>query len=310
MVTFASTHHGYGNMWRSFDYGRPHFTRDQVIAALDQIIDGAIAHKAVYQQIEQATGVPWWWIIPVHERESSLNFTTHLHNGDPLTGYTHHVPAGRPQVGHGPPFTFAESTADALKMRGLQNIKTWTVERALFEWEAYNGEIYFSRDINSPYVWSWSNRYQGGKVLVDHGPIVNIYDPQCGCAVLLKRMVERKLITVSTEQETPTVTTQLPATLFPKGLDLAAIEHTFEAINPFLPILNGFFPAASPIVLFLETLLKTGASIQQGQNITAVLPNALRALASQIEAMAGAPAPVVAAGQIASAPGVNQNAIG
>jgi lysozyme family protein len=297
VVTFANTHRGYGNMFRSLDYERPGSSRDQVVRAIDHIIDTALPSWSRYEQVHQKIGVPPEWVFVAHNRESSLNFAKHLHNGDLLTGYTHHVPAGRPQVGHGPPFTWLESAIDALRMKGLQNISPWTIERMLYECERYNGFGYWNR-LNSPYVWSWSNKYKGGKIIVDHGPIEPVYDEQCGCAVLFKRLAERRIITLTEEQA---VVANAVNIQLPKAIDLAAIEHTFEMINPFLPMLSGFVPAAGPIVLFLETALKAGAAVQQGEQILTVLPATLRALADQLEAMAPAP-------HAPAALGANQNA--
>ena len=39
--------------------------------------------QARYDQVANATGVPWYVIGIIHEMEGGLNFTTHLHNGDP-----------------------------------------------------------------------------------------------------------------------------------------------------------------------------------------------------------------------------------
>ena len=49
-----------------------------------------------YEKVGGPLGIPWWFIACVHMLESSFNFTTHLHNGDPLSSRTFRVPAGRP----------------------------------------------------------------------------------------------------------------------------------------------------------------------------------------------------------------------
>src|SRR6516165_10228292 len=51
-----------------------------------------IANRARYAVVEAATGVPWFMIGPIHARESDMDFSTHLHNGDSLKARTHHVP--------------------------------------------------------------------------------------------------------------------------------------------------------------------------------------------------------------------------
>ena len=75
--------------------------------------------KPRYDQVANATGVPWYVIGIIHEMEGGLNFTTHLHNGDPLTRRTVQVPAGRPPTGM-PPFQWEESAIDALDAGGLR----------------------------------------------------------------------------------------------------------------------------------------------------------------------------------------------
>ena len=99
-----------------------------------------IANRARYAVVEAATGVPWFMIGPIHARESDMDFSTHLHNGDSLKARTHHVPAGRPTRGN-PPFPWDASAIDALTMapHELQKVKAWSVERILYESEKYNG---------------------------------------------------------------------------------------------------------------------------------------------------------------------------
>lgn len=278
MPTFESTRRGYGNLWRSIDYGKPGLSKDQIVAQIDAVIGRGLANRSRYETIMNLTGVPWAFVLALHNRESSLNLSTHLHNGDSLSDYTTHVPAGRPQVGHPPPFTWVESAVDALKMRALDKVERWSIERMLYEAEAYNGWAYFGH-LASPYVWAFSSHYAGGKILRDHGPIENVYDPQLGVAILLYRMQERELITLTQE------TTPMPTTPAVPTIDLAAIDHTFDTIKPFLPILGNFIPAAVPIVTLLEDLLHAAAAIQKGGNLYEVIPTALRAIADQVEAL-------------------------
>ncbi|MBO9153820.1 hypothetical protein ACFOTA_16490 [Chitinophaga sp. GCM10012297] len=139
--------------------------------------------------------IPWFFIACVHYLECSFNFNKHLHNGDPLTGYTVQVPSGRPKVGHPPPFTFEESAVDALRFMNFDKVRQWILPLILRKLEAYNGFGYFKyKKINTPYLWSFSNHYTKGKYVKD-----GKYDPeavsqQMGAAVVLKRMEERGLI--------------------------------------------------------------------------------------------------------------------
>lgn len=144
--------------------------------------------EAAYRQVEAETGVPWVVIGLLHGLEGGFDFTRHLHNGDPLTARTRRVPAGRPAHG-APPFTWRESAADALCGRGLQRVGAWTLSRTLYEIERFNGFGYRYRRAPSPYLWSFSDRYRGGKFVRD-----GVFEPdavsrQAGAATVLKAMI-------------------------------------------------------------------------------------------------------------------------
>src|ERR1043166_3394816 len=74
--------------------------------AVNTIRDKIVANRQRYEHVEQATRVPWYVVGMIHSLEGSLNFKTHLHNGDPLTAKTVHVPKGRPPGT--PPFKWEE----------------------------------------------------------------------------------------------------------------------------------------------------------------------------------------------------------
>ena len=170
---------GYANLWRTM------VVKPEYKAVSEAISERLFSHKKRYDIVASATGVPWWWIAIVHQLESSGNFSTHLHNGDPLTARTRQVPKGRPKDGN-PPFSWEASAADALALKGLigKPKAWWTIPRALFEFERYNGFGYFGK-IASPYVWSFSTHYDKGKITRDHGPIEPVVSKQCGAATLL-----------------------------------------------------------------------------------------------------------------------------
>lgn len=141
--------------------------------------------------------IPWYFIACVHYRECGFSFKRHLHNGDPLTGYTTHVPANRPQVGHPPPFTFEESAVDALKLLHFDKIAGWTLPVMLRKLEAYNGFGYSGlHKIPSPYLWGYSNHYTKGLYVSDGKFDAEAIGKQMGTAVLLKRMEQRGLISI------------------------------------------------------------------------------------------------------------------
>jgi lysozyme family protein len=147
-----------------------------------------LQNKPRYDQVNAATGAPWWFVGIVHALEASFSFQGHLHNGDPLTARTVNVPAGRPPRWN-PPNDWLSSAVDAITFEGFAGQTDWTLARTLYRFEGYNGYAYHSKGINSPYLWSFSNQYTKGKFVRDH-----VYDPdavsaQCGAAVMLKALV-------------------------------------------------------------------------------------------------------------------------
>lgn len=136
----------------------------------------------------------WVFVAVIHNRESGMDFTTHLGQGDPLDRPTTHVPAGRgPFSG---PDAFERGAVDALvdcaPYAAIRN-KDWSISGMLTYLERYNGLKYANAGRPSPYLWSGTTVYDpptgpGGKVVVDHGPIENVVDKQLGVAGLLKRL--------------------------------------------------------------------------------------------------------------------------
>ncbi|NPA93797.1 MAG: hypothetical protein GXO58_00025 [Thermodesulfobacteria bacterium] len=159
---------------------------------IDKRVDEILANKERYESVGKELGIPWYVIGVIHSLESDLDFSRHLHNGDPLTARTVHVPAGRPPYGN-PPFTWEQSAIDALKLQGLHKVKDWSLPRTLYELERYNGWGYrlYHPHVLSPYLWGCSNHYKSGKYLADGRWSDTAKSKQCGAAVLLHRLEER-----------------------------------------------------------------------------------------------------------------------
>lgn len=150
------------------------------------------ANRARYEKVVKPFRcMPWWVVGILHSMECGLNFKQHLHNGDPLTGRTVQVPAGRPKWGE-PPFEWERSALDALEMKGLDDLTDWSAGTALVVFENYNGLGYRRKGVPSPYLWSFTDQYVKGKYTSD-----GHYDPQavskqCGCAALMKVLLEKE----------------------------------------------------------------------------------------------------------------------
>jgi len=153
-----------------------------------------VASKARYQGVAGQLGqVPWYLVGVIHSLESSLDFATHLHNGDPLTRRTGHVPAGRPRHkprGGGTRYTWEESAIDALKMKDFHVMQDWPLARVLFRLEGYNGFGYRSRGVPTAYLWSGTQIYDRGKFVADGVWDANAVSQQVGAATLLKVLEE------------------------------------------------------------------------------------------------------------------------
>jgi len=155
--------------------------------------------KGRYQLISTATGVPWWVIAVIHEREASQNFSKQLGQGDPLNAVSRHVPRGRgPFLNHpnDPPGqdAFYRGAVDA-----LQNCppfaarwKDWTPGGTLVLLVLYNGTGYddYHHEV-SPYDFGATDQEQRGKYTSDgpQGYDPSVWDTQVGCAAMLKAMM-------------------------------------------------------------------------------------------------------------------------
>jgi lysozyme family protein len=68
-------------------------------AEIDGYVTTIVANRDRYEIVGSPLGVPWYFIGVIHTLECGLSFNRHLHNGDPLTARTVHIPRGRPKTG-------------------------------------------------------------------------------------------------------------------------------------------------------------------------------------------------------------------
>lgn len=207
--------------------------------SVEALVTRIEAQRARYEAVGGALDVPWHIVGVIHAMEGSLDFRTHLHNGDPLTARTRQVPAGRPPGE--PPFTWEESASDALQLERLDAWRDWSLPGTLYKLEAYNGFGYRLRypHVLTPYLWSFSNHYTSGKFVADGRFSATAVSKQCGAAVLLRRMAERRLIDAAEAMpaaETPTRTRAAPLLRYapnvvnPYGAKLQAFLNTLPNI--------------------------------------------------------------------------------
>ena len=189
------------------------------------IAKSLVGSKARYQAVEEKTGVPWFVIAVIHERESSQNWGRSLAQGDPWHKVSTHVPKGRG------PFTSWEAAAiDALVSCApyAARNRDWSAGGALTLLESYNGLGYYRKGIPSPYLWSGTDQYRAGKYVAD-----GVFDPrhvdkQPGCATLIRAMMAiDPTITFTGVKITPIVTPTQP-TPKPKPAPLSWWQSIFN----------------------------------------------------------------------------------
>ncbi|UPT93883.1 hypothetical protein J4G48_0031730 [Bradyrhizobium barranii subsp. apii] len=147
---------------------------------------GALA-KSRYEAVAARTGVPWYVIAVIHQRECSQSWRGSLAQGDPWDRKSVHVPAGR-----GPFASWEDCAVDALvncAPYAARN-KDWSVGGTLTLLEQYNGLGYASRGRPSPYLWSGTDQYVSGKYVRDGVYDPNAVDKQLGCVGLILAMMQ------------------------------------------------------------------------------------------------------------------------
>jgi len=154
--------------------------------SFDSTAQRLLAAKSRYQAVEAKTGVPWFIIAVIHQRESSQNWNASLAQGDPWNRVSTHVPKGR-----GPFRSWEEAAIDALvncAPYAARN-KDWSVGGTLLLLEQYNGLGYAAKGVPSPYLWAGTDQYVSGKYVRDGVYDTTAVDKQLGCAGLIKALM-------------------------------------------------------------------------------------------------------------------------
>lgn len=154
-------------------------------ASFDSVARRLLTGKPRYLAVSADTGVPWYVIAVIHEREASQSWSANIAQGDPWNRISVHVPKGR-----GPFPSWEKAAYDALvkcaPYAGLW--KDWSQGGTLALLEQYNGLGYFNKGLPSPYIWAGTDQYAKGKYVADGVFDPNYVDQQLGCAGLLLSM--------------------------------------------------------------------------------------------------------------------------
>jgi len=142
----------------------------------------AIAHKF-------PNPIRWFHIALLHEMECEQNFNCYLGNGQIFWKKTTIVPKGR-----GPFSSFEKGAIDAIRFDRLNKVQDWSIGNTLYILEGFNGYGYAKyRGINSPYLWSGSNKYVSGKYISDNVYSRTAVSTQIGIALLMKKLFETEI---------------------------------------------------------------------------------------------------------------------
>lgn len=164
------------------------------LGAVDRVVATILKNRARYEAAEELTGVPWPLIAVKHYREASNDFRGVMHNGQKIVG-TNRITTIVP-VGRGPFATWEDSAVDAFNITGLSKVKTWPIERVLYEGEKFNGFGYSRVGLPSAYVWAGTDQYVKGKYVSDGKFDPNAVDQQLGIALILKRLEDHGISAV------------------------------------------------------------------------------------------------------------------
>ncbi len=178
----------YARLWSLAEILPEH--RADVTYAMHRLLVG----RPRYEAVQAMTRVPWHIIGLLHMRECDFSFVQHLHNGDPLTARTVHVPAGRPQTGRAP-FDWSYSATDALLCDHFTLWTDWSLAGLLWKLEGYNGFGCRRHGRPTCYLWSMTGANVGGKYVADGvwNPVA--VDEEPGCAAVLKALMECGAVT-------------------------------------------------------------------------------------------------------------------
>ena len=145
-------------------------------------------NKSRYETVSAKTNMPAPLIAALHWRESSADFGTYLHQGDPLGRPAVHVPSNIPVF-----YVWEDAAVHALSMRSSKNVQeqlqmtseTRSPNSIATYAEAYNGLGYHNRNTASPYVFSGTDQYSTGKYVSDGEYSSGTVDSQIGVMALM-----------------------------------------------------------------------------------------------------------------------------
>jgi len=140
---------------------------------------------ARYEAVAERVNMPPELIAAIHERESGGLFDRYLHNGDKLGSPTVHVPKGKMFAEWEPAAVDAMSMFAAPAAQLGLTADSDDIASMMALAEVYNGLGYRNRGMLSPYLYSGTDLYAGGKFVADGKFDPNAQDKQLGVAEMV-----------------------------------------------------------------------------------------------------------------------------
>lgn len=152
-------------------YRTASITKQAMVDAAVKLIERG---RATYKVIADNTGVPWYIIGAIHYREASCNFGRSIKDGHRITTneWMHD----------------AIHTINGFYWRKPDNDEVTVADEAEF-CERWNGIGYRRMGVPSPYLWSGTQHYKGGKYSSDGHYDRDLMDEQAGCMAIRRTML-------------------------------------------------------------------------------------------------------------------------
>lgn len=266
MVTIPALIKANQERWTNAQYHPHYWTIAQHVAA--RLC--APQAKAIYQDLERTTGVPWWAIALIHEREASQSWQANIAQGDPWNRVSRHVPAGR-----GPFTDFKTAAVDALTNCAPYAARwhDWSAGGSLSLLELYNGEGYENyHHMASPYLWSGSDQYIRGKYVADNHFDATAVDTQLGCAIMLKAMmaIDPSISFEPVQVAAPAPGPEMPPAyvdMEPVGQDFGRAPLPPTPFNNFPPPPTSLPPPVGADTVKMEDVLGANMTLGQAKSV-------------------------------------------
>jgi lysozyme family protein len=157
---------------------------------MQQFLKNWDANKARYEKVSETAGIPPKLIAALHWRESTGDFGTYLHQGDPLGKKAVNEPADIPIFKTWKPAAEHALGLKTSTQRAYKIDAGTTDEAVLTSYaERYNSLGYHNyRAMASPYVFAGTDQYNKGKYVGDGDWDGNHKDTQLGVLSMMRRI--------------------------------------------------------------------------------------------------------------------------